>query len=752
MFRIGGIFFCISYIIGLLSTAISSSSVHQFFRQEWTEFLIFLAIFTTLITIFLPSFWRFSPPRIWLFGSGIIILLAVIHFQLRLPIQSSNDISIQLKKFDGSFSPLVEVTGEIISSPRVTRNDKVKFILKTDNLKLSSETTEKVEGKLYVTLPLLPATGLYPSQQVTLKGKLYEPFAVKNLGSFDFKSYLFNQGIFAGFTANQIKINQQGNALNWGLWQLRNRIVKTHVRWLKVPLGSMISSIVLGRRDVDLSYEIQDLFIKVGLVHILAVSGFHVSLWLTSILFLTKGFSPKIQLIIGIFSLLIYPIFTGFYPSVLRAIVMGVAILIGIVGDRRINSLVSLLLAGTILLLINPLWIWDIGFELSFLATFGLIVTLPAIITRLDWLPPTIANLIGIPVAASIWVLPLQSYIFNTIPVYGIIVNIIVSPLVTIISLGGMVSALVGIIFPLAGSAIALGLYYPTLMLIKIAEIFSNLPGSLFAIGKISMATLIFCYGVLLTIWLIPWCQKRWHLVSLFLIIAVIIPIVFQKINLIQVTVLAAKEEPIIVIQNRNLTTLINTGDLETFQYNVLPFLANQGINNIDSFLHLKYSQNQKDIFLLKLNNIPTNQIFIKANSSKNITVNTDKLALNQTLSIQNNQVKLISQEPLILELNIFGKKWFLLSENLPKTTSIKFNQLKADILLWKGFNFNYNWLNMIKPKVAISYFYPVSLTMEKQLEKHQIKMFSTQNNGAIQYNPKKGFQPYLQEYDIIVY
>lgn len=750
MFKIGGIILCFAYIIGLLSTGISSHPVHEFSREHWTGFLIIITIVTILVTVFLPRFWLFAPPRVLLFSSGLVVLFAVVYFHFRLPHQGINDVSNQLNKFNSNFSPVVEVTGKIITNPRLTRNDKIKFIVQAETIKLSSETTENVTGKLYVTVPLLESIGLYPSQIVTLKGKLYQPSVNLNPAGFNFKNYLLNQGIFAGFTAEEVKVIQGGNAFNYQLWQLRHRIITTHIRHLKVPIGNLISAMVLGRREVDLPYEIQDLFTRVGLVHILAVSGFHVSLWLGLILFLTQNFSANNRLIVGFFSLLIYPIFTGFYPSILRATLMGFAVLIGIVKEQKVNSFGSLLLAATILLLINPLFIWNLGFQLSFLATLGLIVTLPAIVNRLDWLPPNLSNLVAVPIASSIWVFPLLIYTFNTICTYSILVNIILIPLVIIISLGAMITALIGLISPPSGSAIAFLLYYPTLSLIKIVEWFDNLPGSSLMTGKISLAGLIFCYLIFLVILIIPWCQKRWQLVSLFLLIVLIIPIFIQKINLNQVTILATKNQPIIVIQNQGkTTTLINKLNPDIIQYNLLPFLAYQGINKIDYLIVFNPEENsQNNSNLLSIvENIPSRNISLKFNSNQNHNQN---LNLDETFFFNNNHLKLISQKPAIVEVTVFNQKWILLWGNKSSLDQIKLNNINADILLWKGFDFNDNWLKSMNGKVAISFQSDLSPTMKRQLEKHEIEFYSTKNDGAIQYIPKKGFQSYLQEYDII--
>ncbi|WP_198648974.1 ComEC/Rec2 family competence protein [Cyanothece sp. BG0011] len=115
--------------------------------------------------------------------------------------------------------------------------------------------------------------------------------------------------------------------------------------------------------------DIRDLFVNMGLSHVLAASGFHVALLLGIIFWITRSLSPKKKLIIGIIILILYVGLTGIQPSILRASLMGTAILISQVLERKTNALGTLLLSAFLLLLFNPLWIWDLGFQLSFLAT-----------------------------------------------------------------------------------------------------------------------------------------------------------------------------------------------------------------------------------------------------------------------------------------------------------------------------------------------------------------------------------------------
>jgi competence protein ComEC len=747
MFKIGSIIFCLSYIIALLSTGISSSPVHQFSPQIWIGFCLVVVIITILITIFGPRLWRFGPTRIYWLTAGIIILLSVIYYHLRLPYESFNDISLKLDRFQGNLSSLVQVRGVILTSPQLNRLNKLRFMLQATGFQQSSSHLEEVEGKLYITLSSQQKQfpQLYPSQKVILTGKLYKPSAPKNPGAFDFKTYLWRQGIFAGFTANEIQIQQEGNFLWWGLWNLRHRVIETHQRYLPSPTATLVSSMMLGRRAVKLPYNLQDLFIKVGLAHILAASGFHVSVLLGSVLWLTRNSSPRIRLITGILSLLIYLALTGFYPSILRATIMGTAVLIGINSDRQVNSLATLLFAATILLLINPLWIWNLSFQLSFLATFGLIVTVQPIIKYLDSLPPNIAALIAVSLSCSLWVLPLQSYVFNTIPIYGILLNVIITPLVTIITLGGMISGFVGVIFPLLGSAMAWLLLYPTLLLINIVKFVANLPGNSLAVGKISLLVVFLCYGIFLAIWLINWCQKRWKLISLFLITVIFIPIIYSQFNLVKVTILSTKYEPIIVIQNQGKISLINIGYPDTVKYLVYPFLAHQGLNRIDLLILLKANEQKIKGLEVLLDDIVCDLIFLDTNK----LINNDHvhLNLNKPITTKNQQIKLMAVNPTILELNILGQKWLILQGKLARKPD---TDLKSDVLVWYGGNIPENWLDSIKPTTAIAYGKSISPSMKQRLRENQIQFYSTHDQGAIQWTPAKKFRSHQSEFAII--
>jgi len=163
---------------------------------------------------------------------------------------------------------------------------------------------------------------------------------------------------------------------------------------------------VLGSKAVDLPYDIRDSFIQVGWLMLC-------SLWISN--FFDSWFGAGVkqasfsaaQVGCGVSALVIFLGLTGLQPPVLRAVVMGFGALIALAMRRKLTVGVTTDCSNA-LLLFNPLWIWDLGFQLSFLATLGLLVTVPPLTKQLDWLPLAILSLIAVPIAA-LWTLPCNS-------------------------------------------------------------------------------------------------------------------------------------------------------------------------------------------------------------------------------------------------------------------------------------------------------------------------------------------------------
>lgn len=754
------IILCLAYITGLLSTVVS-----------WGGYgILVLGIGAALLQLTARKYWlrlwKINPePRIWV-AAGLVGLIATLYLQVRTPQPAANDIS----KFVSSTNvknqeQIVTVQGKIVSTPRLTQSQRGQFWIAAaylDGNDVLANTNNRVTGKLYVTVPLLQVTGLHQGQMIAVTGVLYKPKPAGNPGAFDFQAYLAQEGGFAGFKGREVILLGTEQSPSWGWWAIRQRIIRSQVRWLGVPEGQLVSAMVLGNRVVDVPFSLSDSFVQVGLAHALAASGFQVSLILGVILALTRRVSSRVQFSFGIIALLIFLGLTGPQPSVLRAVFMGIGALIALVVQRKVKPLGLLLLAGTILLLFNPVWIWNLGFQFSFLATMGLLVTVPPLTKKLDWIPPAIATLIAVPIAAYLWTLPLQLYAFGLVSPYSIAVNIITTIPLSVISLGAFISAIAALILPVAGSALAWLLYYPTHLLIAIIEFFSQLPGATVAVGNISTLQLIALYGLIALVWLQGWWQKRFWFAGLIAIGLVLIPVWQTHATTFRATVLATAAEPVLVVQDRGKVLLVNSGDENTARFTVLPFLQQHGLNQIDWAIATNSRSSADNGWLQILQHLPIKHFYTNINKQANTIIENSViqravqahhgkyqlLNANQTVTVGSTAVQLIEARSPILQIQIQGKSWLLLNNLKPneqKQLTLTRNLPNTEVLWWTGEALDTNLLKIIQPEVAIASSATLAPNTLSWLRKSKTQVFWTGRDGAIQWTPSSKFEANIE-------
>ena len=781
--------FCLAYILGLLSTAISANILGLPIGG-----VILLGAGVAAFFV-VPRFWRTGPkPFIWLIA-GIIALLATLYFQWRTPKPAVNDIShyvppafVKTENSQSLEEALTIVVGKVESMPRLPRSGKGQFWLDVTSFTQiiasqppqendqKSSTDKGVTGKLYVTAPLLQTTGLHPGQLVELTGILYKPQPPANPGGFDFQKYLAREGCFAGFRVRQVNVPEGQQVSKYGLWALRRHIFRIQVEKLGTPEGALLSAMTIGKEAVDLPYDVRDWFAQVGLAHAVAASGTQVSLILSVVLALTKRLSNRFQFAVGIAGITIFTCLAGLEPSVCRAALMGTGALLAILTNRNIKPLGSLLLVGAILLLFNPMWIRDIGFNLSFLATLGLVVTVPGILAWLDWLLPSIASIIAVPLAASIWTLPLQISIFNVVSPYSILVNIITAPLIAVISLGGFATAFIGFFVPSVGSALASTLYYPTHWLIQIAEYFSQLPGNYVAVGAISEVQLVTLYSLIFLVCVLSWWQakqkeksrfqkgkkKKQHkksstffnyVLSLSFVVAVavvVVPAWQTKISVSRVTVLATSGEPVLVFEDKGEVTLIKSGDENTARFTVLSFLQERGVNQIDRGLALNSQLKSKQAWDLVTKTVPIKNFYGIINNEKKESKESQEpaffqeLPIGQTLALGGISVRVLNAKAPLVLFEIQGQKWLWLGnlkpteqEKLAKTIKIE----NLQVLWWSGKALKASLIEALEPAFAIASSRSVDAETAKYLKAVNSQLYWTGRDGAIEWTEAGGFQ-----------
>ena len=287
-----------------------------------------------------------------------------------------------------------------------------------------------------------------------IKGSLYQNSPAKNPNQFDYGKYLENKQIYAQMYAEASDI-KMGSIMEKDIWyytaKLRTKIIrnleKTHFN--KAELHVAIA-LILGQQQ-DISPEIIRDYQFAGAVHILSVSGLHIGFILLFVTFILKPFPNTrrgsfIKLIIILLSLSSFGFIAGLAPSVLRSVTMFSFVAIGMYLRRSTNIFHTLLVSMLLILLFEPSFLFDVGFQLSYVALF-FILWLQPLLSQL-WMPKTVISkyfwdILTVSFAAQIGAFPLSIYYFHQFPGLFFVTNLVIIPFLSIImGLGVLVMVL----------------------------------------------------------------------------------------------------------------------------------------------------------------------------------------------------------------------------------------------------------------------------------------------------------------------
>ncbi|HEY9846920.1 MAG TPA: ComEC/Rec2 family competence protein, partial [Candidatus Caenarcaniphilales bacterium] len=349
-------------------------------------------------------------------------------------------------------------------------------------------------------------------------------------------------------------------------------------------------------------------------------------------------------------------------------------------------------------------------------------------------------------------------YTFGSVPLYSILANIVTTPLISVMTIGGFISGLAGLIWPLAGSALAWLLYYPSYVLIGLVSFFNQLPGSSIAAGTIGLWQFLAIYILLAFVCLWPWWQHRWWLAGLVVLVLVMVPVWQTKATLFRVTVLATSKVPVMVIQETGWTTLINSGDEPTAGLTVLPFLQQQGINQIDWAIATEIGPRSDSGWLQILQQLPIKNFSDVSNVETNPEYQVFLNSLNQhhgahlplqtgqVISVGSTQIDLLRTEPVTLQLQIGNLTWLFLhdlntaGQEAGVTTTANLPQ--PQVLWWSGKYLTSSLLSTLQPEVVIASSSSLDTNTLTQLQAAaNTRLYWTGRDGAVQWTAEHSFE-----------
>lgn len=352
--------------------------------------------------------------------------IVVLFFLLGILLAHNKFNSSVLLKYTGKTLQLEGIVKEIDQ----VNNDKIRALVHVKSINVEG-AHENISEKMRLTIIGNREIDIYDN--ITFNAEIREPEANTNPKLYNYKLNLLSNGIFATATIreNSILGIRKGNIGFLANFKIRtiNRIEEVFDKYLSKSNSSLMKSIILG----DYSYLEEDKvneFRELGIAHVIAVSGLHVGLISTAIISILSfiGIKRKINILITLLVIWIYGFVIGMPPSVLRANITFSLLFTSQVLAKPYDSINILFFVLLILVLINPYWCFNLGFQLSFVTTFFIIYLTPRI-RRIFEDKGSISATLG----AQIGILPIIAYYFNTISIISIVANIILVPLFTLV-------------------------------------------------------------------------------------------------------------------------------------------------------------------------------------------------------------------------------------------------------------------------------------------------------------------------------
>jgi len=487
--------FSLAFIAGIILASLLSVSA-----IVWLILSAVIIIFALLVNR-IPKLSAFRIPLIF-FILPVALLLGAARYQLAQP-----HITAQHIAFYNDRNYDIFVTGMVAEMPDYRDS--------YTNLRIKAIAVDTGDGDYPVkglVLVRVPANQEYHYGEILrLRGNLKTP---PENEEFSYRDYLAREGVYSYMTkAEATVLPEEGGTLFYkAVYTLKEKSVVAIYKIFPDPEASLLAGILLGV-DTGLPKDIQDAFKNTGTAHIIAISGFNIAIIAgIFIMLFSKMFGPRLGAVFAIVGIAFYTLLVGAEAAVVRAALMGTLSIFAKQVGRRNFGLNTLTFVAFIMTLFNPLTLWDVGFQLSFFATLGLILYADpfskfaqAIISRF-WSPDIaqkviqpLSDFVLLTLAAQVTTIPLMAYHFKRISLISFIANPFILPVQpAVMILGGLAMFISLIILPLG--QLAAWVAWPfAAYTIRVVEFFNIREGTIF-LGDLSLWFAVLFYAALLSL------------------------------------------------------------------------------------------------------------------------------------------------------------------------------------------------------------------------------------------------------------
>jgi competence protein ComEC len=338
---------------------------------------------------------------------------------------------------------------------------------------------------------------------------------------------------------------------------LRRRMAQALLQQAGPDRGGVLAALVLGSAVVPIPLELREAFRASGLSHALAASGFHLSVLLGVVLPLGKHLPRLGRLGLAAAAMALFVLLAGPQPSVLRAVLMG-ALALGVVESGHRSRPLGILAASALaLLLARPDWLLDVGFQLSVVATAALVISArPLELGLRRWLPGWLAVATAVPLAASLYTLPLQLLHFGVVPLYAVPANLVVAPLLTPLTLGAMALAVLAVVVPPLLPLATVPVDWLCRGLVLVVQAFAALPMAQWQLGR-PAPWLVLLLSLAVVGLAVPGLARRWRVLGLG-VLAVAVAIHLSLLGADQLLLVHQGRLNLLVARHRGRAALVS--------------------------------------------------------------------------------------------------------------------------------------------------------------------------------------------------
>ncbi len=455
-----------------------------------------------------------SLPRLPL---PILVLLAVLcmggaRMQLAQPTFTPTDLAYYNDR------PERIIVEGVLAAPPELDDARISIRLKSDCLRLAqpeeggATVPVLVEGQLVARLQDALALDWRYGDRLRLEGWLETP---PEFEDFSYREYYAHQGVYSQLSvSNSWKIAEdQGSPLKGWIWDLRASALEMIYKLFPDPEAALLAGILLGVEG-GIPDELVEAFRATGTAHIIAISGFNMAIVAGLFILMFRGLlGPRWGALAAVLGVVIYTILVGASAGVVRAAIMACLGLFAAQVGRRQDGVNSLAIVAALMALVTPYILWDVSFQLSFLATLGLILFatpmadsytgfasryLPEAWVR--WSVGPVGAYFLCTLAAQVMVLPLMVYLFHDFSLISVVANPLVLPAQAPLMVLGGLAVLLGLLIQPVGQAAAFVAWSFLAYTIRIVEWLAQAPLADIAFGEVGWVWVGLVYALVLSL------------------------------------------------------------------------------------------------------------------------------------------------------------------------------------------------------------------------------------------------------------